>query len=392
MHTIFNYLLILSFLFPISIQAQKHTGNSLAPVIERYSSGEIKMRGRYKNYLLDGEVRTYYQNGQLWKLEHYKKGELNGVREYYYEDYVPEANGKFRPVGALDTRSFYEMGYQTGREESYYRSGQLQTEHFYTKEPSVWRGWYENGILRFEGDFIDDKGDGTWTYYFEDGKTPSQIMHLKEGRQEGEQYDYWPNGVIHKRTFYLDNTITEYEAWDENGNKLADSGPLASSKSEQKEFESRQDSLRYINRELQEKLNEAILSGDDNQITIAEENFNEFDLQHEEDFLDFIMLVFSEDERDGEFKLYYETGEVKVITPRSKGEMHGIQKVLYKDGSLARSVEYKHNVEDGAVQSFYKNGNPEVEGAMKNGRRASIWRFYNEDGILREEIDFSVEK
>lgn len=367
------------------------SGCGVTKFTEYYATtGGVMQTGQYKKHLLEGEVLTYYTNGQLWKREHYKAGELDGVREYYYEDYAPEHDGTYRPVGQLQSRMYYAMGFQRGKEVTFHRNGQMEAERYHSEEPTIWREWDEDGNLCFEGDYINGEGHGTWTYYRPDG-SKGGVMELSGGNRHGVYETFYPNGDPSDRQVYDKGVLIEWIRRDENGNRI-DAQPEENSDDRTEEHMPHRDSLYKIHIELQRAASDALLSNNDEEFRKANRALDEFMEKYEEDFLDFFIAMFSEDQRDGEFYEYYATGEIKLATQRAKGEHHGMQRVLYKDGSVARSAEYKHNLLDGPVRGFYRNGTPEVEGQMSQGNRVGIWKLYNPDGSLRAEMNYDKSK
>lgn len=53
-----------------------------------------------------------------------------------------------------------------------------------------------------EGPFVDDRKEGVWIIYHEDGKTPRTIGNFKNGRGNGEYTKYYEDGTIREEGTY----------------------------------------------------------------------------------------------------------------------------------------------------------------------------------------------
>ena len=103
--------------------------------IDKYENGNLGKERRYKNGVLNGEVRTYDENGQLLLLNTYKNGQKNGPHRGYYDN------------GNLQTEAIYKNGKNDGVSRMYYENGQLWRESKYKNGVQVApTKWYdENG-------------------------------------------------------------------------------------------------------------------------------------------------------------------------------------------------------------------------------------------------------
>lgn len=81
---------------------------------EYYENEKIKFVGNYKENLQDGEWKFYLEKGNLQSIVNYKAGELNGLKEDYYEN------------GNLWTRQEFKNNIQEGIYEVYYEDGTPQ--------------------------------------------------------------------------------------------------------------------------------------------------------------------------------------------------------------------------------------------------------------------------
>lgn len=64
------------------------------------------------------------------------------------------------------------------------------------KKTGVWKKFYENGSVRYEGQFENDKEVGTFKFYDEDSKTPTIIKVFEPKSTIAEVTYYQTNGLI----------------------------------------------------------------------------------------------------------------------------------------------------------------------------------------------------
>ncbi len=102
----------------------------------------------------------------------------------------------------------------------------------------------------------------------------------------------------------------------------------------------------------------------------------------------------------GIWNYYYPSGNIMTIEKYNKKgktvsfdawDENGIQVVrdgtgifvqYYPNGTIKSRAGYKDCMFDGANEAWYPNGNKEYEFYYKNGKPDSIWRFWNEDGVI----------
>ncbi len=111
----------------------------------------------------NNEVKTYFDNGKLKRLERYEGSGETRVK-IYEEQYYD--NGILRVKGA------FKKGKRHGDWKVWYASGRLWSEGSYVEgiRQGYSRAYYESGIIRMEGDYIDDKQVGLWLFWDENGQ------------------------------------------------------------------------------------------------------------------------------------------------------------------------------------------------------------------------------
>ena len=58
----------------------------------------------------------------------------------------------------------------------------------------LWKSYYGDGNLRFEGKFVDDNPNGEHTWYWDDGKVKQKGRYVM-GRKNGDWKKYDESGI-----------------------------------------------------------------------------------------------------------------------------------------------------------------------------------------------------
>ena len=187
--------------------------------------------------------KTYYPDGNLQSIIHYKFGKETGKSVYLYqrpntvEIEVEMKNGKrngtfFRYFenGNLDTYCTYVNDSIEGVETMYTPNGEKSQETTYTRgrKNGPHKEYHLNGQIKVEGSFKDDLFDGVWTYYddrgivvgegnFKSGSGTltaydatgkiSQTTQYEKNHKNGREAYYTPAGNIYKEITYKQDRI-----------------------------------------------------------------------------------------------------------------------------------------------------------------------------------------
>ena len=113
----------------------------------------IEFYEEYKDGLLDGET-AYFAKGKEIKLlsEMYTKGKLNGQQKSYFE------NGNLKSI-------VYYSNDRINGIESYDRSGKLLHKSIFESGTGDWKFYWSNGKISEEGKYKAWKKDGVWKKY-----------------------------------------------------------------------------------------------------------------------------------------------------------------------------------------------------------------------------------
>ncbi|MCB0736677.1 MAG: hypothetical protein KDC92_04120 [Bacteroidetes bacterium] len=125
-----------------------------------------------KDSVLNGEYKTYFQNGQLKKLSHYQNDILNGEVIGYYENGV---------------KSFLKTminGLSNGQELGWYENGQLSYEYYCEKglAQGCFMMYYDTGEPLHEWHYRNDTPIGKSLKFSKLGDTLSYMLFNDSGK------------------------------------------------------------------------------------------------------------------------------------------------------------------------------------------------------------------
>jgi antitoxin component YwqK of YwqJK toxin-antitoxin module len=321
-----------------------------------YVTGIMKSEGNRRNNLLDSTWVFYAETGDTAEIIHYIAGKKSGY--YYTFDDITEKNSVsvhylktrdlyvddkkemqglvYFPSGKVKMVTLYKNGKRQGTAKEYDENGMVITVFEYRNDymisreyinrldakgqkTGLWQTFHDNGAVKEENMYKDGVLDGTSRLYSNIGKMLSDRTY-KEGniiddgileKAEAEEIiEYYKDGVTMKRKgIYLNQVPIGMHIF-YNNKGIAEKG------------------IRY----------------NENGVKTAEGAVNEAE------------------KRAGEWKVYFETGEVKA-----KGN-------------------YLNDRQNGEWDFYYSGGVTEQIGTFANGVMEGEWKWFNSKGtLLREE-------
>jgi antitoxin component YwqK of YwqJK toxin-antitoxin module len=80
--------------------------------------------------------------------------------------------------------------------------------------------YYDNGIMKYEGNWKNENKSGKWSSFHENGN-PWSETHYNDGIKDGKTTSWYPNGVKRFEGFYKnDKRYGKWSFWDEEGNLI----------------------------------------------------------------------------------------------------------------------------------------------------------------------------
>lgn len=302
-----------------------------------YENGKIKEESRYKNDLLNGYLKEYDRNGKLINATLYINGipqnntrnlaELK-VRKNYNRNGKVEKEGVYDKAGNKNGLFKYFNDSGIIAKTEIYLHGKLLTKGLIDedeKRQGYWEEYYEDGKLKSKGNYIDGLRVDDWEYYFFDGKIKQKGKYLKGERPTGKWVWFYDNGNILREEYYLkgkeDGMMHEYMP----DGKIITEGEYVDGLKDGPWFYEMGDHIEEGNYLDGEKNGEWIYH-----YTSGEINFKG---------------SFRDGESDGKHKYYYSNGKLK----REEVYVMGIKKDTWKsyniEGELILTISYKDGKE-----------------------------------------------
>jgi antitoxin component YwqK of YwqJK toxin-antitoxin module len=154
----------------------------------------------------NGDIKNYYDNGQLKDEGHLESGQKNGLWKTYFDN------------GNIETERSYINGKENGKAKGWYETGELAFEA--DKKDNLPKGlvrnYHKNGNLKMECFFVGGKEQGEQKKYFEEGQLSIEGA-FKKGQQEGTWKYYYKNGKLLKQVVYKNGEVQLVNKWDEQG-------------------------------------------------------------------------------------------------------------------------------------------------------------------------------
>jgi antitoxin component YwqK of YwqJK toxin-antitoxin module len=178
------FILITLVLFSCS---DKFDGKNGTKTVYFPNSEIVKQVVHYKDGKREGELTEFYRNGNLKLKQVYSNDSLNDSSFSYFE------NGKLSMIQYLKNR----------------------------RKEGTWKTFNEQGQLFVEVNYKNNELDGYSRKYSYRSLKPLQQLHYKDGRKDGKQELYYPNGKLKSVAYFLnDHPCMGLEEWTEKGEKI----------------------------------------------------------------------------------------------------------------------------------------------------------------------------
>ena len=174
------------------------------------------------NGKIEGEYKTYYDNGKLDSVYNFVNGKMEGEYKEYYS------------TGELQLICNYVNGKIEGEYKSYHRNGKIERLCNYVngKKHGESKVYFDNGKIYNISNDINGEPNGEYKeyYYSQSRKDGSlyRIFNMKAIEKaktggfiigvEGDYKAYWPNGNLWQRAYYINNVVQgKYNFYNKDG-------------------------------------------------------------------------------------------------------------------------------------------------------------------------------
>ena len=192
-----------------------------------YENGVLKLECIYKHGLMNGYYKEYDEEGNLLAAYKYVDGEK---QEFVAELAKLEVKKEYYPDGKVKIKATYnDENKPEGVWREYNEEGEVEKSFIYKngivigagiiteqgEKVGAWKEYFDNGILKGEGYYDKDLRVGPWIYYHQNGEIEQQGIYDSLGRPEGEWNWYYSSGILHRKEHFKegipDGLLTEYD-------------------------------------------------------------------------------------------------------------------------------------------------------------------------------------
>jgi uncharacterized protein len=337
-----------------------------------------------------GIWKYYDKYGELEEERNYYRGKLSGKVMLYYPNNKPRQEGYFKIVRQDPADEKKDIVYQD----------------------SVYREWYETGLISKEGIFSLGKPKGVWKHYYVDGREKSveeekdsinyvlsfwlpdeqHTQTVMNGTGEvtlyhstgviKEWYNYkngLQNGPFEERSIYGYSTLTGFF---KDGEKEGEwkyfyyTGAIEKSSNYKEGKLNGPYNYYYDNGQL--NVVGSYVNGKKEGVWKWFTNVGSPDMQGS----------FVNDLQEGEWIYWYGSGEKSYTAHYLKGLKTGHWVYLYKDGKTFKTGDFSNDLKDGKWQTWYENGVLLMDGNYTKGKEEGLWVNYWDNGKVKNSVTF----
>ncbi|MEZ5070050.1 MAG: hypothetical protein R2751_03540 [Bacteroidales bacterium] len=306
-----------------------------------YESGRIKKEEHFLDNQLHGYVREFDGQGNLVLALRYDRGKIVEEIDEDLKELLDMKN-TYDELGRLVFNGGYKEGVPVGIHRFYDTTGVVINSYLYNEEGikigegiideqgrhiGEWTDLYENGKIRAQGSYAENRRSGTWTFYYPGGSV-EQKGRFERGRYHGAWTWYYPDGSRWRDEQYFngreDGLFVEY---DPSGNILAEGN--------------------YVNGEMD-----------------GEWIYHVGDHQEKGSYV--IGL------REGEWEAFYPDGALKYEGLYSQGNPDKKHKYYYPNGILKEEQYYEMGIRERNWKKYDEEGNLVMTITYRNDQEQRI--------------------
>lgn len=379
--------------------------------------GHLISEGNRRNLLLDSLWTFYNDKGKTTMTVHYRNGLKDGEQIIYTDDDYTVSNwlndsivgivNTYDKSGWLKNSIPYVGGKAHGLSKTYRHDGLVtavtkyyhgimsRTEHINRTDKSGlkqgnWKYFWNNGNLKLEATYLNDKKNGFFKFYDENGlflyvekyDHDQLVQDAMETRQLDKRVAYHSNGkpsII--ATYYKDQPEGLRREFDTAGNVIK--GYVFENGWLRYEGITDMNGLRqgiwkeyYQTGELRSKGNYK------NSKPIGEWKYYFTDKS-----IEILGYYNNKGHKDGEWLWFYPSGDTMVVANYDDGDFEGIYTEYDEDGQILVHGKYVADLEEGLW--LYRNGNATESGKFDGGKREGLWKSTFDNNNISFEIRYN---
>jgi uncharacterized protein len=360
---------LLIFLFSAVISFSQDSIKSGTFTVFKYENGKVSSEGYIRNGKPDGYWKTYYENGILKSEGNRKNFELDSIWKFYNED------------GKLILEISYAKGKKNGIKTTYPQNEIIKENYVNDIKEGYTSYYYSDGKLRLAIKFVKGKEQGLAKEYSSDGNVITLLEYRNgyliskekvnrcnyDSLKQGKWVTFYENGNLQTEGYYSAGIKNGYfKEYSPDGNLLS--------------------ITKYVNGEIQKDAAELT------KLDIKREYYDDGQLKklgsYKDDVPEGITREYAEDGKITSSKIYKKGVIVGDGIVDASGLKQGPWKEYYDTGELKGVGKYFNGMKIGEWKFYYKNGKVEQTGKyLKNETPDGEWIWYHENGnVLRDEL------
>lgn len=328
-----------------------------------HRNGKLKTEGNRKNYLLDGSWKFYSEEGDLYLTIDYLEDKKDGFRisyrgkqaykrEQFVNDQRDGLTEEFYANGNIKVVTPYESGREKGLGYEYDTLGNVVTLRTFkagvlvkeqkinrydelNKKAGMWMEFFGDRQLKNEGLYVNGLKHGYWKYYKADGN----LIRVEK----------WVNGVLIEDA----NEVAKIDVRREIDPQTGIIKRIGGYRNGKKEG---------VHREYDNEGNVIASVVYSNDIVLAEGIFDE------------------QGRRQGLWKFYYDTGELKEVGKYRNNLKEGTWKYYFRDGEIEQIGDFASDNPEGTWRWYYPNQQLRLAEEYEDGFEEGPAVEYDETG------------
>jgi antitoxin component YwqK of YwqJK toxin-antitoxin module len=225
-----------------------------------------------------------------------------------------------------------------------------------------WILYYEKSKAakkKAEGDFKDDKRNGIWTFYNENGLKKNETTY-ENGNPNGIQKNFNLKGEVESEIPYINGNISGFKKYYKSGVLVKEEQIVDNKKNGiSREYYTTSGAVGKISNYKNDKL-------DGNQVTYYPDGKKKMEGNYRP--------VTDQDIQDN------------PAASNKEGLKTGPWTMYHKNGNIQMTGSFLNDKMNGKWQTFYPEGQLESEGMASEGSKNGVWKFYNINGVLEKEM------
>ncbi len=344
-----------------------------------------KIHSQRQNDILDGEVKFFYENGKVSSEGFMRNGKPDGYWKSYYPDGTLKSEGNRRFFMLDSVWIFYNekgdtskiINYKNDKKHGFFISYEYKYDSLKGKH---------GGIVSKEL-YLDDVKQGI-SYYYKNGKLYKQVYY-ENGKRHGLEKEYDNNGNLITITEYKNDFIVSREQI----NRIDDKGLKQGIWKEFYPNNKISKEIKYKNDTIVGVIKEYDIYG-----SLISKKRYDMEKGIFEEVKDTTNVLEWREE-------YYENGKLKYYGAYNNGIKVGLHKEYEIDGKAIIAKEYNENgqlIAEGIIDTldrkqsewklYYETGEIKAKGRYQNNQRVGEWVYYFIKGNIEQKGSFKKNK